>query len=413
MNIGGLSGIINISGNNNIKNTSNKNAEVSFSNTISKETAKKSKETTIDSTTKPAVNKNTAKEVKEKLDKVYEASENGDESKIIEELAALLQMLNIEIVEQTNIPIVIEIPEEIIIDTEIHDLNSFEKMIFTEVSDNNANILDDLLLEGEVNIETLEYIVSNVETNEGQKLEIGDLVNVINNKLSKSENETKEPETIQQMVFNDVKVSNTAESEIDILSKIINEGTTNNSEMESAPIDDTLSIEYGMVENSLNKFQAAEVLNSQVTAEPIPVNEATMAKDIITNVKYMSENNIQELTVKIYPEEMGEVTIKLLSEEGIMRADIKATSKETYLLLNANVEEIKKSLSNENIQIKEVNIELYSEDTTYFSGGSFEESFKNSRNSESLNLENKYDLEEEAEEVIVNEEENTNVNLLA
>ena len=98
--------------------------------------------------------------------------------------------------------------------------------------------------------------------------------------------------------------------------------------------------------------------------------------DIVTEcvVKYMIKNSMEELNVKIYPKELGEITIKLISEVGVMKAEIKAASKETYNLLNSSLNEIKKTLENQNIRIQDVNIGIYNEDTTFFSGN------KNSRN---------------------------------
>ena len=95
------------------------------------------------------------------------------------------------------------------------------------------------------------------------------------------------------------------------------------------------------------------------------VNRQTLDLDIIKNVKFMMKNSVQELKVKIYPKELGEMTIKILSEEGIMRAEIKATSKETYNLLNSNLNEIKKSLVDQNIKIQQVNIGIYNDSYIY------------------------------------------------
>lgn len=121
---------------------------------------------------------------------------------------------------------------------------------------------------------------------------------------------------------------------------------------------------------TLNYYDKLNKINSnvEVIKEPIAISKETINLDIIKNVKYMMKNAIEELKVKIYPKELGEMTIKILSEEGIMKAEIKATSKETYNLLNSNLNEIKKVLENQNIRIQEVNIGIYNEDTTFFSG---------------------------------------------
>lgn len=126
--------------------------------------------------------------------------------------------------------------------------------------------------------------------------------------------------------------------------------------------------------------------------KPKVVTKWTASEDMIKNVKFMVRNAVQELKVKIYPKELGEMTIKLLSEEGILKADIRATSKETYNLLNANIQDIKKGLENQGIKIQSVEIGLYSEDTTYFSnedglnkqGYNKEEGFNSKSDSESV-----------------------------
>ncbi len=49
-----------------------------------------------------------------------------------------------------------------------------------------------------------------------------------------------------------------------------------------------------------------------------------------------------------------------------MRAQLKASNKDTVALLNANLKDITEKL-NENIKIQQVEVAIYNEDTTYFS----------------------------------------------
>lgn len=132
-------------------------------------------------------------------------------------------------------------------------------------------------------------------------------------------------------------------------------------------LDDDSSVISTKNLNYYNKLNGLAASIDEVKV-PVTVNKETLGMDIIKNVKFMMKDAISELKVKVYPKELGEMTIKILSEEGIMKAEIKATSKETYNLLNSNLNEIKKLLENQNIKIQEVNIGLYSEDTTFFSG---------------------------------------------
>lgn len=439
MKIGDLSVLMNISANSSKKEGLSNNSSSSFSGAINKEASKletNSKESTssiitadnekvkLNETINNSLDDNKLNNFKEKLESLNDAVENEDESKIIEELAALLQMLNINVVESANLPIVIEFSDEIMVNTDLANFDMFAGMVLTEESYKNPQIMENILLEetkvienllvkDEVSTKILENIVANVETNDGKKLEINDLVNVINSKITEVQGEESTSVPIIKMVFTELKSAENVENEDDILFKIINEDNSLQLNKEVASEKEGISIEYGILENPLKNLQDAQNINSQVISKPTPVNEATMARDIITNIKFMTTNNVQELTVKIYPEELGEVTIKLLSEDGIMRADIKATSKETYLLLNTNIDEIKKTLSNENIQIKEVNIALYNEDTTYFSGQGFEGSFNQNRNSEMINVEKIEGVEELEEALDVIESNDSNINLFA
>ncbi|WP_411170345.1 flagellar hook-length control protein FliK [Clostridium sp. MB05] len=166
----------------------------------------------------------------------------------------------------------------------------------------------------------------------------------------------------------------------------------------------------GSFSKILNSYDKFNKINIETIKEPVAVNKQTLDLDIIKNVKFMMKNAMQELKVKVYPKELGEMTIKILSEEGIMRAEIKATSKETYNLLNSNLQDIKKSLSEQNIRIQEVNIGIYNEDTTFFSGKeNSSENFKNGQESTSSGKVI-FTEEDEIKEDLLNE---SNVNLLA
>lgn len=174
-------------------------------------------------------------------------------------------------------------------------------------------------------------------------------------------------------------------------------------------LDDDSSITSTKNINYYNKLNGLPTSSDEVKM-PVTVNKETLGMDIIKNVKFMMKDAISELKVKVYPKELGEITIKILSEEGIMKAEIKATSKETYNLLNSNLNEIKKLLENQNIKIQEVNIGLYSEDTTFFSGEDTNENqdFKNNKTQKVSGI-TTGDEEEIIEELILE----NNLNILA
>lgn len=141
----------------------------------------------------------------------------------------------------------------------------------------------------------------------------------------------------------------------------------------------------------------------------LTINKATFADDLIKDVKFMNTNSLKELTVKVNPGNLGEITIKLVQEDGVIKANLKANSKDTTALISQNLSDIKKQLGEQNLKIADVNIELYQDDTTFFSEQSFggqlseEQRRNNTRNSNAAN-----NLASSEEDLVENIEANDN-----
>lgn len=119
------------------------------------------------------------------------------------------------------------------------------------------------------------------------------------------------------------------------------------------------------------KIDAASYVSS--APENITINKNTFVNDVIKSVKFMNENDIKEMTVKVMPRELGEVVIKLTLENGLMKANITASNKEAYNLLNSNLQELNNKLNNGEIKIQNFTIDIYNGDTTFFSRENREE----------------------------------------
>lgn len=121
---------------------------------------------------------------------------------------------------------------------------------------------------------------------------------------------------------------------------------------------------------------APSTLNNTTTTTSTGVNgdvqvitKENMSGDLVRTVKFMVNNNTKEMIVKLNPEHLGEMTIKVTEEHGVLKANIKASSKETYALLSQNINDIKKQLGEHNIKIQEVEISVYEDDTTFYKDG--------------------------------------------
>lgn len=466
-NMGKVDNNSNVNGDNSVK-TENKSSNGNFKSVMSSKEDSLSKTTEDNKTTV----ENVSKDINEAIDKteVIEKIENGTKEEIIEEVMVLLQALNIPVIDNSNLPIKIYLEsgntssldcintlKNINYLSEIADLNISSEPI----NNNNSNVLENINLlknntvfESE-NINIFENVIEEVSLNNSENIDLNEetssniinlpikeivktlnleedkvvttdnidkiltvlcdkdgneikkdkFIEVVDSSKGESKKDTSQGVEMLKMVFNIDKSNGEQKGEEDILAKLMTMDEDIN-KVEDYIVEDTPI--FTEVLNSKN--DVASSLISEV--KPVAVSRETVATDVVSNVKYMVKNQVEQLTVKIYPKELGEITIKIISEDGIMKADIKSTSKETYTLLNSNMEEIKKHLSNESLIIKEVNIGLY-EDTTYYSGQGFSNEFNDERNKENYFVEDNDSInihKEENEEI---SEEISNVNLLA
>ncbi|MBU3180640.1 flagellar hook-length control protein FliK [Clostridium psychrophilum] len=117
----------------------------------------------------------------------------------------------------------------------------------------------------------------------------------------------------------------------------------------------------------MNQFENVKTVDtSKVEVSNITVNKNNFEVDVIKNIKFMETNSIKNLIVKMNPKELGEITIKLTIESGVMKASITAQNKDTYNLLNTNIQDISDRLKNMDIKIHSLDIGIY-EDSTFFS----------------------------------------------
>ena len=328
---------------------------------------------------------------------------NNNNSNVLENINLLK---NNTVFESENINIFENVIEEV-------SLNNSENIDLNEETSSNIinlpikEIIKTLNLEEDkvVTTDNIDKILTVLCDKDGNEIKKDKFIEVVDSSKGESKKDTSQGVEMLKMVFNIDKSNGEQKGEEDILAKLMTIDEDIN-KVEDYIVEDTPI--FTEVLNSKN--DVASSLISEV--KPVAVSRETVATDVVSNVKYMVKNQVEQLTVKIYPKELGEITIKIISEDGIMKADIKSTSKETYTLLNSNMEEIKKHLSNESLIIKEVNIGLY-KDTTYYSGQGFSNEFNDERNKENYSVEDNDSInihKEENEEI---SEEISNVNLLA
>lgn len=139
--------------------------------------------------------------------------------------------------------------------------------------------------------------------------------------------------------------------------KILNSVIGKNEDSKTSKVNTFIS-QLNSPKDNLQELSASE--------KPV-ISKVNLAQDIVKAVKFMNVNNLKELTVRIDPKELGEITIKLTMEEGNMKASISAHNKDAFNLLSSNVNDLKQSLESNNIKVQNVEINIYQDDTTFFS----------------------------------------------
>lgn len=210
----------------------------------------------------------------------------------------------------------------------------------------------------------------NTESTKGIKNNIKNLMSEISDMLNNKQNQTNKVLTLEDVLSKkysqDNSESSTGNENNNTSTSKDNKEISKENKFLNSLVDDNKDSSL----NKINLFasRTAVIQNQGVNAvsRGLTVNQATFVNDLITDVKFMNNNALKELTVKVNPGNLGEITIKLVQEDGVMKADLKANSKETTALLSQNLADIKKQLSEQNIKVSDVNIELYQDDTTFF-----------------------------------------------
>lgn len=191
--------------------------------------------------------------------------------------------------------------------------------------------------------------------------------------------------------------NSTAKSEESILQKIID--------------GDSSEDKISKVTNFMTHLKNVDTSNPVQNLGEMVINKNSFDSDIIKTLKYMDINNVKELTVKINPKELGEITINLTMQEGKLKAVLTASNKEAYNLLNANLQDLSNKIQTNDIKIQGLSLNIYNEDATFFRDESGKDQHQDS-NQQNKNTALNNVMEDE--QIIQNDYYyNNNVNILA
>ena len=170
------------------------------------------------------------------------------------------------------------------------------------------------------------------------------------------DNANKDIEVITKTTENDTK-------NIDLYSFDSNRMDNLNSNKQKDDSSDILEKLAGVNGNKSGNF--GQVINKNVDMNKIKNDNVNLKQmdDSIKAIKHMKTNDIQELTIKLRPKELGDMNIQLLKDGESMRAVVTVFNKDVFDSINKNIADLKQHLELTNVNIKDVSVQMHSNNT--------------------------------------------------
>lgn len=194
-----------------------------------------------------------------------------------------------------------------------------------------------------------------------------------------------------------------------------NTNKSNVIDMKPKKDDKDLNILENILDKNVSVFSTVSnkaFIQDSVANKNLPVvtiRANNMADDFIKMVKYLKNNNIEEIKVNIKPKELGDMTIKLMKDSEATKVFINVSKEDTFKMLNKNISDINKHLFDLGIKAKDVVVTMKSNSENFFSDnlsqqfGKREEPRKQKRNNHKQ-VSSIEDIEE-----VANSQENFNI----
>lgn len=270
-----------------------------------------------------------------------------------------------------------------------------------------------------------EYITLNNET---RKIELSDkeieVLKKLDSAISNNKDNTISNSKIEENneLFQTNKLDNVELEKNEKFSQLETSNTTDKlNSMRNKELDkelDTLeSILNGDNDNNfiLNNNQLANKdmnsINTTSRQEITTIRQEYIGEDIINTVKYLKSSGQEEITIKISPRELGDMTIKLVNNQEEASVAIVISKADVFDLVKDNQGEIAKHLKDLNINVKEISVEMKGNTQNNFSSNLNQEFERNNKGSQQGRKKNISSADEPIEDIKEVEIED-NVNIL-
>lgn len=168
-------------------------------------------------------------------------------------------------------------------------------------------------------------------------------------------------QTVQKTV--DVQQLFQAYSERNALQNDVKEGLKTAQAQDGSDDDtvldmDALQAQMNMRSNALNQ----QVKIGQLTAAQDAQPEEPIAKQVTQQMQLNLEKGSTEFTIRLHPENLGEITVKLVQKDGAMTLLLAADSENTKKLLNTNLEALREAVRPMQVEVREAVVQTQQAD---------------------------------------------------
>ncbi|MZQ75126.1 MAG: hypothetical protein GT589_03090 [Peptoclostridium sp.] len=96
-------------------------------------------------------------------------------------------------------------------------------------------------------------------------------------------------------------------------------------------------------------------------ARPVYYSQREVVDQVINKIKITDADNLKSIEIKLEPEQLGKLTLKVVMENGVLTAKLIAESEKVKTAIESNISELKDSMLEQGINITAVDVSVDSE----------------------------------------------------
>jgi len=98
-----------------------------------------------------------------------------------------------------------------------------------------------------------------------------------------------------------------------------------------------------------------------IKARPVYYSQREVVDQVINKIKVTDADNLKSIEIKLEPEQLGKLTLKVVMENGVLTAKLIAESEKVKAAIESNISELKDSMLEQGINITAVDVSVDSE----------------------------------------------------